>query len=233
MSRTLLALLSTLLIMVAAAPSAQALPVLAEADGVDLAETLKAATAAQGVCYGWNVSVSDQSGGPSGIDAGSDKGPNVPVDRSCAKYVELQAAISFTCESCESEDSSGIRVDANFEGAPTEAGLQELGFSGADLIKDDNDTVLINMVGALPLVTASNGAAPAVPQPTGADAVKPAAGDVPTGAPSAPDWLRENWLALVFFLALALGGLVWFVRLVRDDRATRRAGPSSFTPREQ
>lgn len=229
MSRSWLGLLAALVVLLAAVPSAHAVPVLAEADATDLAETLAAATAAQDVCYGWAVSVDDQSGPESGQDVGSDKGAGVPVDRACPKWVELQGAIQFTCETCESEDSSAIAIESNVEGAPTPSDLEALGFSGADLIKDSNDVVLTNMVGALPLVTASNGAAPPVPGPTGADAPQPAAGDVPTGTPSTPDWLRENWLALTFFLVLALSGLVWLVRLRLDDRQARRARPTSVT----
>ena len=232
MSRALLGLLTALLLLLATAP-AQAVPVLAEADGTELAETLQTATAAQGVCYGWNVVVDDQGGIESGEDVGSDKGAGTPVDRSCPKWVELQGGIQYTCESCESEDSSAITVEANFDGAPTATDLSELGFSGDQLLQEDSDVVLSNMVGALPLITASNGAAPAVPAPSAADAPKQAPGDVPTGTPSTPDWLREHWLALAFFLVLALGGLVWLVRLAQDDRVSRRAGPSPFTPREQ
>lgn len=230
MSRALPALLAALLLLVLV-PAAHAVPVLAEADATELAETLQTATAAQDVCYGWAVAVTDQGGPESGEDVGSDKGVGTRVDRSCAKWVELQASVLYTCETCEGEDASDIVVESNFEGAPTEADLVELGFAGGDLIRDDNDVVLTNMVGALPLVTASNGAAPPVPAPSGADAPQPAAGDGPTGAPSTPDWLRENWLSLAFFLVLALGGLVWLIRLAQDDRQARRARPTPSTPR--
>lgn len=227
-----LAFVAALGLAFSAAPAAQALPVLEEADAAELAQALADATEAQGgVCYGWAVQVADGSGGPSGLDVGSDKGPGVPVDRAiCPKYVELQAGIEFTCESCESEDSSNLLIDANFAGAPTKDDLDDLGFSGGDLTRDDNDVVLTNMVGALPLVTASNGAAAPVPGPDEAEADKPAAGDVPTGTPSTPDWLREHWLALVFFGLLAGGGVAWLVRLRSADRLT---GSDISTPGEQ
>lgn len=226
-----LAFVAALGLSFSAAPAAQALPVLENADAAELAQALADATEAQGVCYGWAVQVADGSGGPSGLDVGSDKGPGVPVDRAvCPKYVELQAGIEFTCESCESEDSSNVLIDANFAGAPTKDDLDDLGFSGGDLTQDDNDVVLTNMVGALPLVAASNGAATPVPGLDEAEADKPAAGDVPTGTPSTPDWLREHWLALVAFLLLAGGGAVWLVRLRRADRL---AGPRRSIPSEQ
>lgn len=226
-------LLAALGLALAGAPAAQALPVLEEADAAELAQALADATEAQGVCYGWAVRVDDQSGGQSGGDVGSDKGPGVPVDRAgCAKYVELQAAISFTCESCESEDSAGLTISANFPGAPTEADLEALGFSDTDLLKDDNDTVLSNMVGALALITASNGAAKPVPGADAAAVEAPAAGDVPTGTPSTPDWLRDHWLALVFFGLLFGGGVIWMVRLRRAEAWDQRAGFSPSTPPE-
>lgn len=222
-------LVAALGLAVVIAPAAQALPVLEDADAAELAQVLADATEAQGVCYGWAVQVADGSGGPSGADVGSDKGPGVVVDRAaCPKYVELQGGIEFTCDSCESENSSNIVIDANFAGAPTKGDLEEIGFSGGDLTHDDNDVVLTNMVGALPLVTASNGAAMPVPGLEPAEADKPAAGDVPTGTPSTPDWLRESGPALVVFLLLAGGGTVWLVRL-----RARRSDSELFTPHDQ
>jgi hypothetical protein len=232
-SRALLGVLVALALLLTLAPGARALPVLAEGDATELAQSLATATKAQGVCYGWNVEVSDSTyGAPTGPDIGSDKGVGVPVDPACPKYVELQGRITFTCESCEAEDSSAIQVVSNMPNAPTAADLEDLGFSGADLIGDTNDVLLTNMVGALPLVTASKGAAAPVPvaAPTAAD--EPAAGDAPTGAPSTPDWLRENWAVLAFFLVLSVAGLVWLVRMTLSERAERARTPS-LTPREQ
>ena len=218
MRRAGLAGLIALLFSAVSASAAQALPVLADADAADLAATLATATKAQGVCYGWVVSVSDSSGGPNGVDAGSDKGTGMRVDQSCPKWVELQGAIDFTCESCEGEDSAGATVVANFPGAPTTADVAELGFDGSRLTAEDNDVVLTNMVGALPLITASNGAAAAVPVAAPAAADAPADGDVATGTPATPDWLRENWLGLTFFLLLIGGGAVWLISILRAGR---------------
>jgi len=227
----LLAVVAAGALAVIVAPLAQALPVLAEADAVELAQSLADATEAQGVCYGWAVRVEDQSGGPSGEDVGSDKGPGVPVDvAACARYVELEAVINYTCETCESEDGASLGIDANFAGAPTEDDLDDLGFSDGSLIDDDNDTVLSNMVGALPLITASNGAAAPVPALDAAEAERPAAGDVPTGTPSTPDWLRDNWLALAFFALLLGGGVWWLVRLRHAEASSARTGVSRAAP---
>ncbi len=233
MTRALLAVVAALALAVISAPSAHAIPVLEEADAAELAQSLADATEAQGVCYGWAVSVFDASGGPSGEDVGSDRGAGQVVDRgSCAKWVQLRGAIEFTCESCESEDGSEIQLESNFAGAPTRADLEDLGLSGGDLKNDDNDTVLSNMVGALPLITASNGAAKPVPGLDAAEADKPAAGDVPTGTPSTPDWLRDNWLALVFFALLGGGGVWWLLRLRRAAAWNSHTGFSPSTPPE-
>lgn len=226
MRRVGLAGLVAMLLTAVAAPVAQALPVLADADAADLAATLATATKAQGVCYGWAVSVNDSSGGPTGVDAGSDKGAGMRVDQSCPKWVELQGSVDFTCESCESEDSAGATVVANFPGAPTTADLSALGFTGSRLTADDNDVVLTNMVGALPLVTASNGAAAAVPTAAPEAADTPGAGDVATGTPSTPDWLREHWLGLAFFVLLIGGGTLWLISLLSAGR------PMNLNPTE-
>lgn len=220
---TLLALLLGLLL---AAP-AGAVPILDDADATELAATLAKARAAQGVCYGWVVDVEDQSGVEGGQDLGADTGAGEAVDTNCPKWVELQGSVTYTCESCESEDSAGIRVESNFGGAPTDADLEGLGLVADDLTGDNGDVVLTNMVGALPLITASNGAAAPVPVATGADVDEPAPGDAPTGAPSTPDWLRESG-AVIVFLGLLIGGGVYL--LIRDRRAKRTGASARPTP---
>ncbi len=222
--------LLTCVLLVAAVPAAQAVPVLDAADAAELAAVLADAGEAQGVCYGWSVLVNDQGGGGSGQDLGSNRGVGEIVDLACPRQVTLSGTVEYTCGSCEAEDSASISVDANFEGAPTVADLEALGFSADDLLADDNDIALINMVGALPLITASNGAAPPVSGPMAAEADKPAPGDGPTGTPSTPDWLRDSWLGLVFFGMLFGGGVIWLVRLRRAEASNQRTGFSPSTP---
>jgi len=215
-------LLATLLALAALASPAAATPLLSEGDAAELAQGLAEATEEQGVCYGWNVLVTDGSGGEGGIESGSSAGPGAPVGAAvsldCEKTVTLEGSVTYTCDSCESEDSSSARVVSSFPGGPTTADLEDLGLDGGQLKNDDGDVVLSNMVGALPILVASSGAAPplqagALSGPTG-----PAATDRATGTPSTPDWLRESWLPLAVCLLAIAGGFWWFVAVVATDR---------------
>jgi hypothetical protein len=214
-------LLAALLLLVAS-PAARATPLLDEGDAIELAQQLAEATEIQGVCYGWSVSVDDQSGGgPSGVDAGSNLGPDVPLTAetpNCERQVVLVGQVLYTCESCEGEDASVADVQGSFPQAPTLADVEALGFDDTALKDDDGDTELVNMVGALPLLTSSAGAAEPVPiEQEGA--ARPGPDDVPTGGPSTPDWVRDSAGALALCALLILGGLLWFLKLRRDARA--------------
>ncbi len=212
------ALLTTLVLLLAATASAQAQPLLSAEDATELAGTLRDATAKQGVCYAWRVDVFDGSGGPSGVDAGSNAGVDRGIDPSCTKSVQLQGTVQYTCNSCEAEDSSNFSVASNFEGGPTDADLEALGLSSGNLKNENGDVTLINLVGALPLVVASKGKAAAI---TPTDDTAPAAGDGPTGSPVVPDVIREHWPALVFFLLLTLGGIGWLVSQLLTENVQR------------
>jgi len=212
------------LLAVLAQPAAAA-PLLEEGDAAELAQSLADASDEQDICYGWQIDVQDGSGGPSGQEIGSNLGPGRLVSAaagSCMRTVLLEGVVSYTCDSCEGEDSASIRVTSNVAGAPTEQDLKDLGFKGGDLANDNGDVVLINMVGALPLITASKGIADPVPVEE-TSTVVPSASDGPTNSPSTPDWLRDSWLALSALLVLVAGGAFWLIRLFNDDRRRRRA----------
>lgn len=211
MSRAPWALLAVLMLALGLAAPATATPILSSTDATELAESLAEATAEQGVCYGWAVRLDDDFGGQSGVDVGSDKGVDTAPGPDCSRTVQLLGNVKYTCASCESEDSASFTVRADFDGAPTTEDIEALGLSGGNLTSDDNDVVLTNLVGALPLITASKGGARPVPP---AEAAELAPGDAPTGSPAVPDWLRENWLPLVFFLLLTVGGIGWLVSLL-------------------
>jgi hypothetical protein len=220
-ARLAVAVLVAALLAAIAQPVAAA-PLLDDADATELAQSLADATEEQDVCYGWQVRVQDDSGGPSGLDIGSSLGPGRPVGAavgSCDRSVVLEGSVHYSCESCESEDSSSIRVTANFPGAPTERDLADLGLEGGDLTKDTGDVVLVNMAGALPLIVASKGAA--APVPVEPSTVTPAASGHPTDGPQIPDWLRERWLALAALLVVIVGGVIWLLKVVDDERRLR------------
>jgi len=205
-------LLATVMLAACVPAPASASPLLAEGDAAELAQSLAEATAEQGICYGWSIQVNDSSGGSSGLESGSNAGPGAPLGANvvtdCTKSVELTGYVSFTCDSCESEDSSSISISSTVPGGPTVGDLDDLGLDGGQLKGDKGDEALANMVGALPVIAASKGLA----DPVEADpqTVTPGATDRPTGTPSTPDWLRESWLVLSVCLLVIIGGICWF-----------------------
>lgn len=224
-----------LLLLVVLAQPAAATPLLEDGDAAELAQSLADATDEQDICYGWAVQVQDGSGGPSGQETGSSLGPGRSGSAAlatCKRYVVLTGVVRYTCSSCEGEDSASIRVTSNVAGAPTEQDLNDLGFKGGDLANDDGDVVLINMVGALPLITASKGIAdPVLVEAT--PTVVPGASDGPTNSPSTPDWLRDSWLSLSALLILVAGGAFWLIRLFNDDRRRRGAAARAADRRDR
>jgi len=72
------------------------------------------------------------------------------------------------------------------------------------------------MVGALPLIVASKGFAPAMQAEPVQTSTVPAA-DHATGSPILPDWLRDRWLALSALLLLALGGGIWLAYTLQEE----------------
>lgn len=211
-------LVACLLAVAALAPPAAATPVLEEADSVELAQALAEATADQDVCYGWHVSLRDDSGGPSGDDVGSSRGPDLEVDRAgCRRWVLLEGAIRYTAETSEFEDDSQVRVSSNLTPAPDEADLRDLGVTGR-LTDEDNDVVLTNMVEALPLLVAGNGQAPYVEFET---SQAPTAEGEPTGTPGS-DVLRQWWPLMALCVLAILAGVVMLAGRLPAVIASRR-----------
>jgi hypothetical protein len=200
-----------------------AAPVLDDPDAAELAEELRAATEEQGICYGWVVAVSDDSVFPpvNAADEGSSAGPGRPSPATCPRYIVLRAAVVFTSESSEAEDSASWQINSNVPGAPAADALGDLGLGAADLLGDRDDVALWNAVLALPLLAAQQGLAPFVqlepnPRPI------PAA-DHPTGSPGS-DFLRTTWPLLLGLSVLVLAGLLGLVLLL-SLRARPRAAP--------
>lgn len=209
------------------ASPAAATPVLDEPDAAELAQALAEATDTQDVCYGWTVNLRDDSGGPSGDDVGSSRGPDAALDRvGCERWVLLEGAIRYTAETSEFEDDSEVRITSNLSPAPTEADLRELGITGS-LTDEDNDVVLTNMVEALPLVVAGNGQAPYVEFET---AQAPAAEGEPTGSPGS-DVLRQWWPLMVLCVLAILAGVVMLASRLLAAAGSRRRPPTP-EPRE-
>ncbi|HZB50856.1 MAG TPA: hypothetical protein VE547_17345 [Mycobacteriales bacterium] len=230
-----LALAAAALVLGGAGPAA-ATPFLDAADAEDLAQLLAEASAVQGVCYGWTVDLQDDSGGPSGIDAGSDRGVGRPPSQipECRRYLEVRAVVRWTAETSDAEDSGGFTVDSiGIDDPPTESDVRSvLDFEGSDLVKDDGDVLLYQAVAALPRLLADRGAVPSLtlaPAPT-----PPPAGSRPTGS-ALPDWMRQRagllalgGLLLGFAVAgVAVGGVLRGAerRRAADAAAPRRPHP--------
>ncbi|WP_205697654.1 hypothetical protein [Conexibacter sp. SYSU D00693] len=227
MRRALVALLCALASVLALPAAAHAL-LLEPADATELANDLADAFEAQGVCYGWEIRLSDQ-GSPS-QQVGSSFGPDQPLelgDARCTKgSVKLDVDVTYTSESSESEDSATFVVltDRYDEVALTD-GLRALGFGDGDLLGGDDDTAVVNMAGALPALVADQAGLPYVPfEPT----TQPAAQQgTPTNSPGS-DFLRENGTTLGLGLVLLVGGVAWFFWARRKERRT--APPPRTTP---
>ncbi len=192
---------------VALAAPAQAGIVSAE-DAAELAQTLAEAQEEQDVCYGWNVTnnFSDSN------DVGSSRsGPGValvPAQSACPKgAVILQGDIDYACSSCDSSDSASVSIASSLRDPPTVSDLEALGLKAGALTGDDDDTTLINMVEALPLIVADRGNAPYVEYEQ--TKTVPAA-DHATGKPGS-DVLRDTWIQLVLFGGLILAGPGFFL----------------------
>jgi len=211
--------LAALVAMLAAVRAATLLPAVAAArpiiddgDAAELAQELAEATAAQQVCYGWNIRVQDFGGSEEGIEAGSSQGPGAPLDRSqCQRFVELVGEITYTSETSDAEDSASWRIESNLGRPPTIREIEDLGYDTGDLLGDRDDEELINAVGALPRLVADHGEARSVAFEPNRQPVPPQ--DRPTGSPG-NDFLRQNGATVVICLLLVLGGLAWgFARL--------------------
>jgi hypothetical protein len=200
-TRLLLAGLLALGLLVPASAGAGVL--LQPADEAELAQDLADATEEQDVCYGWKVFING-----SVTDQGSSSGPGRPVGTAigCRRIAELQADLIYTCDSCEGEDDGSIRIESNLPHPPTVDDLSDLGYHASDLLGDKDDVSLIDMVGALPLITAQHGDAPFIEYEA---ATNVPSKDGPTNTPGS-DMLRDRWFALVLFGGLLLFGPLWF-----------------------
>jgi hypothetical protein len=198
-------------------------------DRVELASSLADATEDSGVCFGYVVSL----GGTGATDrsetlsnAGPDRAPNVA---DCPKgSLILQARITYTSASSESDDSASFSVVSDVPGVSSSVATQRLkdlsGVKDGDLVGNDDDLALRNATAALPLTL--DGATPAeLPASTGTAPN----GDHLTGSPGS-DWIRAHGLGIaigVLFLVLAVGLILGGLRGRRrtGDPRRRRRGP--------
>jgi hypothetical protein len=204
-----------LLVALAFAAPAQA-GIVSPQDAAELAQTLAEAQDEQDVCYGWNVTnnFSDSN------DVGSStSGPGValvPLQSTCPKgAVILEGEIDYACGSCDSSDTASVSIASSLANPPTVKDLEGLGLKAGALTGDNDDTTLINMVNALPLLVADRGNAVYVPYEQ--TKTVPTA-DHATGKPGS-DTLRDTWIRLVLFGGLiVVGPGFYFYKLSQRPR---------------
>ena len=205
MIRRIAATLATAVLIAVATTPAVALPILDTVDAEELAADLADATAEQGICYGWNVAVQDDSGEFSGDDIGSNLGVGQSaVDPECDKWIVFTARIHYTSESSEAEDSADWSIESNLD---VERGtLVRLGITDGALLSGDDDVVVANATRALPALAAEEGVARPIPLDIGTADVPDA--DKPTGTHGS-DWLRAYWAPFALGLGLVGFGVLW------------------------
>jgi hypothetical protein len=222
------ALLLALALAAFVAAPAQA-GVMSQEDATDLAQSLAEAQEEQDVCYGWQVT-NDFDGAP---DVGSSTGgPGAPVAvarvGSCARgVVVLTGSIHYSCGSCEDSDSASVSIQTSgMNNPPTVDDLEALGLKAGALTGDNDDTTLVNMVEALPLLVADRGNAPYLPYE---QATTVPATDHATNKPGS-DVLRDTWIWLVLCGALiVLGPAFYFYKRAQQPRQAE-AEPSAPPP---
>ncbi len=207
-------------LFVAGAGPASALPILESVDAIELAQELSEATETQGICYGWNVTVSDATGVYAGIDMGSSRGVGVPA-RACDKWMVFEAFLTFTSESSETEDSATFRVSSNVIGAPQEQDLRVVGIDGAALLGENDDLAIVNATRALPVLAAERGLAPPLVLERNTDDI-PAVDRPSPGTGS--DWTRNYGDPLLLSILFIIGGLTWAGGAWAFDRFDRYIG---------
>jgi hypothetical protein len=214
--RVVLALLVTAGAWAPAGAPAQA-GIIAPEDAAELAQTLAEAEEEQGICYGWNVTNNFDSS----PDVGSSNGPGAPllnISGACRGVITLTGSISYACGSCEASDSASISIDSSFPNGPTADDLEDLGLKAGDLTGDNDDTTLINMVNALPLLAADRGLGPYIAYEAATN-VPPT--DRATNKPGS-DLLRDRWLLLVFCGVLAVSGPGFYLYKRQQERSRQR-----------
>ena len=222
MSRASLLLLA--LVVAVALPAPAYAGIVSAEDAAELAQTLAEAQEEQDVCYGWNVTNNFSDSNDVGSSTGGPGVALVPVQSTCPKgAVILQGSIDYACSSCDSSDSASVSIASSLRDPPTVSDLGALGLKAGALTGDDDDTTLVNMVEALPLIVADRGNAPYVEYE---QAKTVPAADHATGKPGS-DVLRDTWIQLALFGGLILAGPGFFLY----KRAQRPAPPQEHDVR--
>lgn len=219
---------AVLLLALATPASAGENPVLDAEGDADVAAALDEATDVQGICYGYELTVQDFSTGQfDGQYTSTSLGAGVPAGsapgRCLRGVVVLQAAIAYTSEFSEAEDSAAWRLNSSLPELTIED-IERQGLSVDDLLDDGkSETTLLNATLALPRLAAETGEVPPLVLEPNTQALP--ADARPTGTPGS-DWLRENSALLIFFALLIGAGGVLFALSFRSVRSSAGAAGS-------
>jgi hypothetical protein len=202
------------------------------ADRVEIASSLADATEQTGVCFGYLLTLSDDTGAAS-AERVSNAGPGrSPTADACRKgVVEARISLVYTAESSEAEDSASVLVESSVPGLPSSVvrrRLDDLGVldEGA-FLGDEDDLAVRNLAVALPLTLDA-----AVPtQETTTAAAAAPNGDRLSGSPGS-DWVRAHLVTVLASAAVLAIALVVAVGGWLGRRATgpRRPKPGDPTP---
>ncbi|MDG4787355.1 hypothetical protein O7626_15680 [Micromonospora sp. WMMD1102] len=173
----------------------------------DTVTLLQRAYGTQQICYGWRLRTGGAAFGAPPVSVGSNLGDNVPVDSDparCPRWAEVDAAIWYTSESSESEDSAVYRVSSSPDLAHVDfdRGLARLGVDAKQFV-DDPGWAVCRAAVFLPLLVSETGSAPASPPPTAPTApISPTATPAPTASPApladaGSDFWRDRWVLLL------------------------------------
>ena len=184
-------------------------PVADDATKAEVAASLAEATEVQGVCYGWQLQVSDaDSGLYTGTFELSDAGVDtLPDPARCPKSVVLSASITYTSAASEAEDDAFWQVVTSGIVGPTADDLDRLGLRAAQLLDDGKaDLTFTNAVLALPGLTAERAGVPPLILPT--ERATPPADARATDRPGS-DRFRERAGSIAALVVLIVAALVW------------------------
>ncbi|MGC5017403.1 hypothetical protein [Micromonospora sp. DT47] len=197
-------------------------PAPAVEERTDTVPILERAEASQGICYGWRL-----DDGLDVVSVGSNLGDGVSVEDApgCPRWVQVVAAVTYTSENSESEDSAYVRITGSddISGSDLHAiedGLKRFGLP-EDAFVDDPGWAVTRAAVMLPLLAVEAGLAEPAPTPT-------AAAVSPSPLPDAgSDLWRDRW-GYLFAAAglLLLCALLVTVGVVQRRRQLRPAGPA-------
>jgi len=192
-------------------------PAPSTADRQAMVAELARASAAQGICYGWQL-----DDGLRTVSRGSNLGENAPVDSDtgrCAKWVEVRAVVTYPDVTSESDDSATVSVVAspnlNLTSA-IDSWLARFDLTGAAFVNDPA-LAISRAALALPLLAAEAGAA----EPAPSASVAPTDAAQALEPPGSDFWRDRLVYVVVAFVLVLVGGLFVSVGFIQRRAASR------------